>query len=128
MSFPSDLPRNAVSVVVSEFTGSHDAHDHRLLALAAYELVGYGLYLGFGDLRYPMNYDPKTGRLASRILDFLEKLDLSDLPKYVEIALFIAELATAGVSWPLIVLKVVTKFGPKILPLIFQIRELIKGA
>lgn len=122
MSFPTELPRSAIGVILDAFKVGPD--DAGRLALAAYELVGYGAYLAFGDVKYLMNADPT---LIERIQKILESLNLDDLPKYAEVVAYVADLLAKGYRWPRIILSVTIKFGPQIAAVAARVYMLLRG-
>lgn len=122
MSFPNELPRSAISVVLDAFkVGPSDAGQ---LALAVYELVGYGAYIAFGDVKYLMGADPA---ILDKIREILASLNLDDLPKYAEVVQFVLAQKDKGYGWPRIILSVTIKYGPQVTALAIKIAALVKG-
>lgn len=122
MSFPTELPRSAVGVVLDAFkVGPNDAGR---LALAVYELAGYGAYLAFGDVKYLMNADPT---ILAKIQEILASLNLDDLPKYADVTKFVLAQKDKGYGWPRIILSVTIKYGPEVAKVALKVYAIVKG-
>lgn len=65
MAFPTEFPNVAFNQVVAVATGKDK--DPARTTLAVYELVGYGLFLALGDVKYLMNASPETVALANHL-------------------------------------------------------------
>lgn len=51
MSFPNQMPEQAISTITGLIFGKATTKEQ--IVLSAYDLVGYGLFLWLGDIKYP---------------------------------------------------------------------------
>jgi hypothetical protein len=110
MAFQKDFPKEAVHALAS--FGDQPAE---LLALAGYEVLGYGLGLYFGtDVKYPAALDFATLSKLAEGADLVAKIQTR-----------ISEYRVKGVANWLLILKLLAEFGPVILQLVQAIRELL---
>lgn len=110
MSFPNELPKQAIGKIFSVVRGEKPDADQ--LALAVYELVGYGLFLGFGDAKYAAGISPQILALVNDVVASLDIKALKDFPVGELVAFVFAELAK-GTRPGVLALKVLFNFGPK---------------
>jgi len=109
MPFPTDFPQAAVLEIVK---GKNADLAH--VVLAGYELLGFGLYAYFGDVKFPATGDFET---------------LSKLAESAEVAKAILAaaqtLASGGLPWWRIAIALATQFGPQIFSLITTLKSLV---
>lgn len=111
MPFPTEFPRTALGTLV-------DAKNNDLphLVLAGYELVGYGLFMAFGDVKYLAGFNFEVITELGNAADVTEKVTARAI-----------ELKGLGLPWYLLVLSLLKEFGPSVLTLIKNIREKLNG-
>jgi hypothetical protein len=107
MSFPSEFPRPALGTLLHAKDAGIPA-----LALAGYDILGYGLYLAFGDVKYLAGFDFETVTTLAEAADQSEKIQ----KRY-------DQLKGSGVGMAMIILQLLQEFGPVILAFIKKIRE-----
>lgn len=112
MGFPQEFPKSAVNTLLK-----YKEQDAGHFALAAYELVGYGLGNYFGDVKYFAALDFGTVAVIAEGAEAIEKVKAKA-----------KELKGAGVPTFLIILQLLAEFGPVILKLVKNLRELINKA
>jgi hypothetical protein len=111
MPFPTEFPKEAVGVLLHA-KDQDTAH----IALAGYELVGFGLGLVFGDVK----------PLAS--LDFSSMTTLAEgADAATKITARAKELKKSGLATFAIILKLLAEFGPVVLDLVNKIKDLLKS-
>lgn len=114
MSFPTTFPEPAISVLVGAVSGKSPGAGP--IALASYDLVGYGLFKTFGDVKYMMQFDPIV--LAK----------LAEAVPYDQVTKIVArytELKATGISTWLLILTLVKEFGPVAIQLIQKLRDIL---
>jgi hypothetical protein len=94
MPFPTEFPRDALGVAMNFKDANKDT-----LALAAYDILGYGLFLALGEAADDVSKAQK---------------------RYYELK------GTGAATW-LILLKILAEYGPKILEIIKKLREKRRG-
>lgn len=126
MSFPTELPQNALTTLAAIPAGDHV--DPGRIALAAYELVGYGLHLYFGDVKYLMGASPKAVEIVNEVIAAFDQntLDYMKSLPLLEIAEAALAMYQGGTSPYLIAVKLAFKYGPQILPLFKKIMALVE--
>jgi hypothetical protein len=118
VSFPQTFPQQSVAELMKLATDRSHVDGGRV-ALAVYELAGYGLYCYFGDVRY------LTGAaLGADVLMSPEFIQLAT--EYPQVAARFQELKGMGVATWLIVLKLVVEYGPQVLALVQKLIERIR--
>lgn len=128
MSFPTEFPHNAYTAVAVAFKTQQ--YDPNVLSLAAYDLIGYGLYCYFGEVNYPVGAGPDVQKFVSDVLATFTPEDFKELaknfPEYLKVATRAMEMHGAGIPVWLIVIRLAIEFGPKVIPLIKKIIALIE--
>lgn len=118
MSFPTEFPQQAVAVVISKVRGEEKSNAQ--LALAAYELVGYGLYHFFGDAKYMVGVNLSQLDLA-KLMEVLKSPEfLENLEAFKDAGLMFLQ----GVPVWRIALRISIKYGPKV---VLQLKRLIEA-
>lgn len=112
MSFPSEFPGLAVQQVLAFVTKKDE--DKARLALAAYELLGYGLKTYFGDAKYLMQSDHELIARASRFTEEDFKKVVANLPQYMDAAAKGYQMYQAGTPIWLILIKLAVQYGPEL--------------
>jgi hypothetical protein len=111
MPFPTEFPRDALGVAMNFKDANKDT-----LALAAYDILGYGLFLALGDVKYLAGFDLDTMLVLGEAADDVSKAQ----KRYYELK------GTGAATW-LILLKILAEYGPKILEIIKKLREKRRG-
>jgi hypothetical protein len=109
MPFPTDFPKDAVATLINA-KNNDTAH----LALAGYEVLGFALSQYFGDVKFLAGLDFAT---LSKVA---ETADLA-----VKIQTRAQELKAGGAGVFLIILKLISEFGPVIAQVVAAIRDLL---
>lgn len=127
MGFPTELPKSAVSNVLKLFGPDKPTND--LVALSVYDLLGYGLYLFFGETRYLMMGSEGFGsdlfKKIERIMSSPEFAELvKSLPEYVPAIVRAIELKAKGVSNWRIGFTLVVEFGPRAVTMVTKLLSL----
>jgi len=107
MAFPTAFPEQALGVLLTA-----KEHTKDRVALAVYDLVGYGLYKVFGDTKYLMQADPLV---LAKLAVLLSKLPYDKLSKIVD---RFNGLRTEGASYWRIAFTLVKEFGPVVLEVV----------
>jgi hypothetical protein len=115
MSFPTELNQSALLEIFSQFRGRKVELDR--LSLAVYDLVGYGLYKYFGDVKYIANDTPEN------VSAFNELSNLLTDPKMLEAGIRYLELRAKGFPTWQIIFLLIREFGPL---LVLKLRELLQ--
>lgn len=123
MSFPSEFPKQALGKIFAVVKGEKADVDQ--LALAAYELVGYALHLGFGDVKYAAGISPEILKLVNDVIAGLDIKALRGFPVAELVSFVVGEFAR-GTRPALIAVKVLFKFGPKAFSVVSTILEAFK--
>lgn len=119
MPLPQEFPNLAVQQVIS-FVTQKDKDQGRL-ALAVYELAGYGLKLKYGDPKYLMQADHELIQMAAKFTEDDFKKIMEDLPKYASAAAKAYKMKEEGKGWFQIAMAILMEFGPEVLALIVKI-------
>lgn len=122
MSFPQELPKSAITEILSAFKGEFDVPR---LALAGYELVGYGAYLYFGDVKYLMGANSSAVDILNKLMNLL---DPNDIAMYADVLKFAAEQLAQGKGYARIGFAILIKYGPQTLALVMKVINVFKGA
>lgn len=109
MPFAKDFPSQAIHAL-ADIQNTDQAH----IALAAYEVLGYGLHLYYGDVAWLAGLD------FASLSAFAEGADLA-----TKIRSRALELKAGGAGTFLIILKLLAEFGPVIVKLADAIRSLL---
>lgn len=109
--FPKEFPQNALVEVLK---GKDASIPH--LVLGGYELLGYGLYLYFGEVKYMPQGQLELIQSLSLTADAAQKI--TDRARQLK--------AEGMVTW-LIIMQLLMEFGPVILKLAMKIRELLRN-
>jgi len=122
VSFPTDLPKDALTEVLAAFKGDVDVPR---LALAVYELAGYALGLYFGDVKFLMGANSKAVDMLNKLMALLTP---EDIALYTDVVKFAVTELAAGKGYARIGLDILIKFGPQTLALVVQVINIFKGA
>lgn len=112
VSFPTEFPTPAIQNFVGLVIGKKPGAG--VLALSAYDLVGYGLYSYFGDVKYLTQADPDVILAVGELV--------AGLP-IAEVILKYNELKKSGLTVVIIILQLVKEFGPLVIALIRKLLE-----
>lgn len=108
MAFPTTFPKEAINALLT-FKQQDPAH----ISLAAYEVIGYGLKLYFGDVAWLAGLDFETLSKLGEGADLAAKIQARAI-----------QLKAGGMGTFLIIFKLLVEFGPVILQLADAIRNL----
>lgn len=112
MSFPADFPGLAVQQVLAFVTKKDE--DKARVALATYELLGYGLKMYFGDAKYLMQSDHELVQMAAKFTEEDFKNIVANLPQYIEAATKGYKMYQGGTPVWLILVKLALEYGPEL--------------
>lgn len=107
MSFPVDFPKPAFSTLTGLLSTEKPSAD--LIALAVYDLAGYGLGLYFGDVKYPIGLD------LGKILEIATSPEFAHAKQAIE--RFVTLIASGTSRWRAL-LTVLFEYGPSVVALI----------
>lgn len=109
MSFPTELPTMAIHQLIN--TVENSDHDAGRIALAVYDLAGFGLHTAFPTAAYPVGATPAEMVKVHQILDYLKGVNWEALVKYIpEIISLILMMSGQGAPKWRIALAVFTKY------------------
>lgn len=115
MGFPQEFPKQATSTLLALLGPSKPGVDQ--VALAGYDLLGYGLGLYFGDAKYVTGLD--LGKL-------MVLLASPEFAKVKEAAQAYFQFVALGDSRWRAALKVLLAYGPDALALVLKVIEAVK--
>lgn len=108
MAFPSEFPQSALLEVLK---GTKADLPH--LVLAGYDLLGFGLYTYFGDVKYMPEGAFEVIQAATQSTELAGKIQARAI-----------ELRATGLPTWLLIITLLREFGPVILQLVQTIRDL----
>jgi hypothetical protein len=128
MSFPTDFPQTALTTLIDSFKGTPNTGR---LVLSVYDLVGYGLFQVFGDVKYLMGATPEVMSIVSKIMALFDSPEfkqlLANLPQYTQLLGDFAQLKASGLPTWLVVIRLGVKYGPEAVTLVLKLYNMLKG-